>query len=104
MLTGNDNNLINNIPLDTNVIISHTPPLGILSNSGNVDYGSPELLEKVNQVKPHYHLFGHIHNSYGLIKSGKTTYVNSALVDSNYSPINLPHLLEILFASNHSIY
>lgn len=51
------------IPDDTDILITHTPPLGHgdLVCSG-VRAGCVELLSTVqNRVKPKYHLFGHIH-------------------------------------------
>lgn len=49
------------IPVDTDVLITHNPPINILDFNDNIHYGSPELLTKVNEVNPHFHLFGHIH-------------------------------------------
>lgn len=53
----------NLIPSDTEVLITHTPPLGHgdLVCSG-VRAGCVELLSSVQQrIKPKYHVFGHIH-------------------------------------------
>lgn len=51
------------IPEDTDVLITHTPPIGHgdLCCTG-VRAGCVELLTTVQQrVKPKYHIFGHIH-------------------------------------------
>lgn len=51
------------IPENTDILITHTPPLGYgdLACSG-VRAGCVELLMSVQQrVKPKYHVFGHIH-------------------------------------------
>jgi Icc-related predicted phosphoesterase len=51
------------IPDDTDILITHTPPIGHgdLCCSG-VRAGCVELLSTVqNRVKPKYHVFGHIH-------------------------------------------
>lgn len=53
----------NKIPTDTDILLTHTPPLGHgdLVCSG-VRAGCVELLSTVQQkVKPKYHVFGHIH-------------------------------------------
>nr|CAI5821655.1 unnamed protein product [Callosobruchus analis]CAI5832278.1 unnamed protein product [Callosobruchus analis] len=53
----------NKIPDDTEILITHTPPLGHgdLACSG-VRAGCVELLNTVQKrVKPKYHVFGHIH-------------------------------------------
>lgn len=51
------------IPADTDVLISHTPPIGHgdLCCTG-LRAGCVELLTTVQQrVKPKYHVFGHVH-------------------------------------------
>lgn len=55
----------NSIPNDTDILVTHTPPLGHgdLCSSG-VRAGCVELLNTVRlRVKPKYHVFGHIHES-----------------------------------------
>jgi hypothetical protein len=39
-------NVIKHIPIATDVLISHRPPLGILDNANNISYGCPDLLLK----------------------------------------------------------
>lgn len=51
------------IPNDTDILITHTPPIGHgdFCYSG-VRAGCVELLTTVQErVKPRYHIFGHIH-------------------------------------------
>lgn len=86
---------IANIPADTDVLITHCPPLGVLDFDDNIHYGSDELLVKVEQVKPRYHLFGHIHTNNGIEKVGFTTFVNSAIVNAIYDGIQPWHIVEI---------
>lgn len=53
----------NKIPDDTDILVTHTPPVGHgdLCCTG-VRAGCVELLTTVQQrVKPKYHVFGHIH-------------------------------------------
>ena len=59
-------NDIENIPGELDVLITHEAPrcleLGcVLSYEGNTEPGCLELYKKVLEVKPRYHLFGHIH-------------------------------------------
>ena len=63
------------IPLDTDILITHTPPLGILDN----DSGCEELTEKLNALNPKLHVFGHIHQSFGIEKRGQKTFVNASI-------------------------
>ncbi len=66
---------------DSDIIITHNPPYEILDKapSGNLR-GSKKLRERIHQIQPKLHLFGHIHFSYGQIKIGETLYMNG----SNY--------------------
>ena len=80
-----------NIP-DCDILISHGPPKyildSVLSNKNLYEHcGDIFLYEKVKQIKPKLHLFGHIHstkdiNYYpennGIFFDGKTYYINSA--------------------------
>jgi Icc-related predicted phosphoesterase len=83
-LSGEYEGMIQHIPHDTDVLITHQPPYGFLDLSGNVHYGSKELLVHVSEVKPRYHLFGHIHAAYGVLEFGGTTFANAALVSERY--------------------
>jgi Icc-related predicted phosphoesterase len=91
IMDGTYDKLIDNIPTDTDVLITHQPPTDIFSG----DFGDYFLTKKVNQIKPQYHLFGHAHEQYGKIKMGKTTYVNAALVSNHYEMLFKPILIEL---------
>lgn len=56
------------VPDETDILISHGPPKGVLDLSYNRDRelercGDKSLLNIVKEVKPKLHLFGHIHNN-----------------------------------------
>ena len=89
-VSGEYANIIAQIPTDTNVLITHRPPLGILDNVGNVSFGCPDLLRRVLDIRPYYHIFGHIHDAYGIEKSKHTIFVNAALLDEDYQLIHQP--------------
>ena len=63
--------------------------------------GDQMLLAKVIQVKPKYHLFGHIHEGYGVLKTndkqpyGNCTFINASCVNSAYGMQNKPIVMEI---------
>lgn len=84
------------IPADTDVLITHSPPHGILDHDDGINYGSQELLERLAAVQPRLHLFGHIHIEHGITKIAGTTYSNGAIMNSNYSELNAPNLIELL--------
>jgi Icc-related predicted phosphoesterase len=65
------------IPSDTQILITHTPPYGILD--GDHHDGCPELRAAVKRLRPSLHVFGHVHSGYGVEVIEQTTYVNAAL-------------------------
>jgi len=83
------------IPNDIQVLISHSPPYGILDFEDNINYGCKDLLNAVERIKPRYHLFGHVHAAHGIKKLQQTTFVNSAIMNEMYEFVNKPFLLEI---------
>lgn len=93
--SGNYDRNIQKVPTDTNVLITHQPPNGILYCSANINYGDRKLLEIVTKTKPKYHLFGQIHGACGIEKSEHTTFVNAAILSENYELMYEVILLEI---------
>ncbi|GBE12679.1 calcineurin-like phosphoesterase superfamily domain protein [bacterium BMS3Abin13] len=64
------------IPEGIDILVTHTPPAGVMDLDGPVSHGCFDLTTAVNITKPKYHVFGHIHNNHGMIKNGGTTYIN----------------------------
>lgn len=60
------------IPGNTDVLITHTPPAGIL-DGGN---GCPELAEAITRVHPKVHCFGHVHEAWGRVSKAGTLFLN----------------------------
>lgn len=54
------------VPPETDILISHTPPQGHLDLSPIYSTGCPYLLSEAWRVKPTLHVFGHVHESYGI--------------------------------------
>lgn len=71
------------IPIDTDILITHCPPFGILdTNELGTNEGCKDLTDIVqNKIKPRLHIFGHIHWAYGQIQVSQTHYVNASAVD-----------------------
>ncbi|NIO23080.1 MAG: hypothetical protein GTN38_03585 [Candidatus Aenigmarchaeota archaeon] len=62
------------------IIITHDPPFDILDMSYfGSNAGVIELREAIERVKPTLHVFGHIHESAGVMKHKETLFVNAAL-------------------------
>lgn len=83
------------IPLDTDILVTHGPPYGILDTVNYAD-GTPKsehlgcvrLYEKVLEVKPDLHLFGHIHSAQGELHRNGTSFYNASICDEMYMPSN----------------
>lgn len=75
------------IPVDTDILITHGPPYGILDGerSSRDHAGCAELLQAVMRVRPRLHIFGHVHGGYVIMQTERTIFVNAALdeLDSN---------------------
>lgn len=70
------------IPADTDILITHCPPYGILDQTDTHQHeGCRDLLDIVqHQIQPCLHVFGHIHEAYGSLQIGRTLYVNASVV------------------------
>ena len=78
------------IPGDTDVLIAHQPPFGVL----DLGQGCPALRRAVIRVKPRLHCFGHIHGACGTQATKSTLFVNTALLDPDGAPSRRPVLLD----------
>lgn len=90
------------VPRNTDVLITHCPPYGILDVSGfdNEKVGCRDLYEAILEIQPQLHCFGHIHHSYGhqrLISDVgyPTMCVNAAICDERYRPVRKPFIYDI---------
>lgn len=81
-----------NIPEDTNILLTHTPPFGILDKTvGGINIGSKSLLDRIQELSNlKYHLFGHCHENFGVAKINKTIFMNASMLDEKYSFVNMP--------------
>ncbi len=87
--------LIASIPSGVDVLVTHQPPYGILDNAAHIHFGDQELYDRVMQVRPRYHLFGHDHNSNGLETVRGIVFSNAAVVDEKYQLKFPPRLIEV---------
>jgi Icc-related predicted phosphoesterase len=84
------------IPEGLDILITHGPPHGILDRTPNGDLaGCEELREKVVQVCPKVHIFGHIHHGYGMKETFGIKFINASNCDENYFPRNPPLVFEL---------
>ena len=57
----------NEIPMDTDIVITHSPIYGYNDRSRNTNenVGCADLYHRLHEVKPHLHFAGHIHEGHG---------------------------------------
>lgn len=53
------------VPLETDILVTHTPPQAHLDLSPIYSIGCPNLLAEAWRVRPLLHVFGHVHESAG---------------------------------------
>jgi Icc-related predicted phosphoesterase len=70
------------IPRNTDVLVTHGPPYGILDSSpgSGMHSGCRELFDAVMRLRPKLHVFGHVHGAHGVFQTDQTTFVNAALL------------------------
>ena len=79
------------IPADTDVLVTHGPPFGILDkNAGGENTGCEELRRALERVRPRLHIFGHIHEGYGIAEQDEMTLINACQLDYQYRLVNEP--------------
>ena len=88
------------IPEDTKVLITHGPPKGILdevnrSTSEVESTGSRSLLAHIRQHPPQLHIFGHIHECYGLHREHGVDFHNVSTMNQGYKIQNAPVVIDI---------
>ena len=85
------------IPENTDVLVTHAPPFGILDYSNLLlgHAGSRTLRDRLNVVSPKIHAFGHIHEGHGMTICNNTTFLNTSAVDENYVYRHPPMIVEL---------
>jgi Icc-related predicted phosphoesterase len=81
------------IPDDADIVVTHEPPIMILDRSAGIHWGNAPIRNRIQTIKPRYHLFGHAHESYGTIKQDNIMYSNASLLDDMNRMVRVPRLL-----------
>lgn len=86
----------NLIPDDTDILITHGPPFGYLDiTPRNQRVGCEILSLRVEKIKPLIHVFGHIHQSYGITERNGVNFINASICNEMYHPIRKPIVVDI---------
>jgi predicted phosphohydrolase len=91
------------IPSYIDIIVTHGPPYNILDLSANYEHlGCYDLWHRINQIQPKLHVFGHIHESYGLFNKlpnktfdFDTLFGNCSVMNDNYEVVNPPLVIKL---------
>lgn len=91
------------IPDDTDILITHGPPFGILDEVPKKYWventGCAELRNRVEDLanigRLKLHIFGHIHCGYGTHNEFGVKFVNASNCDESYEPNQSPIVVEI---------
>uniref|UniRef100_W5L0J9 Metallophosphoesterase MPPED2 n=1 Tax=Astyanax mexicanus TaxID=7994 RepID=W5L0J9_ASTMX len=88
----------NQIPEDIDILMTHGPPLGFRDwvPKELQRVGCVELLNTVQRrVRPKLHVYGGIHEGYGLMTDGYTTFINSSTCTVSFQPTNPPIVFDL---------
>ncbi|KAI9712991.1 MAG: hypothetical protein M1812_006739 [Candelaria pacifica] len=109
---------------DVDVVLTHTPPKGILDECEQGNVGCENLLNALRRARPRLHCFGHIHEGYGaeivdwengeggeerrriedgggevvdieVVKGRQTLCVNAAVMNERNEPVNKPWFVRL---------
>lgn len=91
------------IPTDTDVLVTHSPPLGHLdevwrfkNEKRYIEHvGCADMRMAADRIKPKFHVFGHVHGAYGTKQVGDTTFINCASADERYYLKHAPMIFDI---------
>jgi len=87
------------IPDETDILITHGPPHGILDEVPRQYFientGCEELRKRVEIIRPKLHVFGHIHCGYGQTEKSGVKFVNASNCDESYAPTNAPVVIDL---------
>lgn len=89
------------IPPDTDILITHGPPYGFADKTyGGLSVGCEELIKVIDVIKPKVHVFGHIHEGYGIARNDHTVFINASTCTLRYRPENKPIVFDLPIINN----
>jgi Icc-related predicted phosphoesterase len=84
------------IPTTTQVLITHGPPQGIGDLTVRHEYaGCVDLRTAVDELQPRVHVFGHIHEGYGIYTGEHTTFINACSLSVDKQLMNMPIVFDL---------
>lgn len=84
------------MPDDVDVLLTHCPPRDILDTTySGARVGCKHLGFRIAEVRPILSVFGHIHESRGVLYKDGIGYVNASLVGKGLTPTHNPYVVDI---------
>ena len=84
------------MPDDCDIVITHGPPRGIGDRCSDGRHeGCDDLRQRIAEVRPKLHLFGHIHEAYGVEEAGGTVFANASICNLAYRPVHEPVVIHL---------
>jgi predicted phosphodiesterase len=83
------------VPDETDVLVTHGPPMGVLDLTFHGRMVGCEALETaLARIRPRLHVFGHIHEAYGTHRANGILSVNASNCDLRYRPVQPPVVVD----------
>ena len=96
IMDGSFDRMINDIPDNTNVLITHQAPYGFCDEYNGHHCGDRVLREKIDMLPSlRCHLFGHQHEANAIIVRNGITFSNAAVLNNQYNLIANPRVIEL---------
>lgn len=84
------------IPEQLDILITHGPPAFICDRTTDgLNVGCEDLREVIRARRPRLHVFGHIHDGYGVVEKPETIHVNASVCNADYLPRNRPIVIDL---------
>ena len=93
------------IPSATDVLITHGPPFGVLDRvaRGGHSVGCEALAERLQGLEVKLHVFGHIHEDYGVqLGADGRVAINASIATLSYTPTQAPVVVDWCYESRRA--
>ena len=98
-MDGSYEGFFEDIPDDTDILVTHQPPMGIMDltdyGTGKKHHGNLALMNRIDQLHLKYHLFGHEHETNGIVRLNDTVFSNAAVLDRQYEWQSKPRVIQV---------
>jgi Icc-related predicted phosphoesterase len=94
--------IMNNIPDNTDILITHGPAYGTLDTVKGRQYdnlGCELLAQRIEVIKPKIHICGHIHSGRGIEYKNGTLFINASVLDERYEYTQKPITIDFDFTT-----